>query len=223
MDVTYPALIIFDVDGTLVDSGDIIFEALSQTLRAFSRDVPSRERALKVVGLSLFEAFLDLTGDAAGSLAMAEHYKGLFSGLRASGFFPEPLYPGAEAVLRHYRAAPDYCLGVATGKSRRGVDQLVARLKWHDWFATIQTADTAPSKPHPAMVLQAMAEAGAKPSRTVMIGDSVHDMRMAVAAGVPALGVSWGFHSTDDLRDAGASLIVAHFSEIPGAVTTLIG
>ncbi|MGL4322636.1 MAG: HAD-IA family hydrolase [Beijerinckiaceae bacterium] len=221
--MTDPALIIFDVDGTLVDSGDIIFEALSQTLRAFSLDVPSRGRALKVVGLSLFEAFHDLTGDPAGSVAMAEHYKGLFSGLRAGGFFPEPLYPGADAVLSHYRARPDCRLGVATGKSRRGVDQLVTRLQWHDWFATIQTADTAPSKPHPAMVLQAMAETGAEPSRTVMIGDSVHDMRMAVAAGVPALGVAWGFHDAADLRDAGASLIVGQFSDIPAAVTALIG
>lgn len=215
-------LLLFDIDGTLVDSGDIIFEALLRTLTAFHFPVPARARALKVVGLSLFEAFHDLTGDTDQSVAMADHYKGLFGALRASGKYPEPLYPDAEKIVQYVRALPDAVLGIATGKSRRGVDHLLARLDWQDWFATIQTADHAPSKPHPAMILQAMAEAGTAANRTVMIGDSVHDMRMAKAAGVAALGVAWGFHAPDDLRQAGAHIVVERFADIPAAVRHLI-
>lgn len=216
------SLFLFDIDGTLIDSGDIIFEALTQTLGAFHFPLPSRPRALQVVGLSLFEAFHDLTGDAGALEQMAEHYKGLFGGLRASGAFPEPLYPDAETIIRHLHDAPDAVLGIATGKSRRGVDHLLARLGWEGWFTTIQTADHAPSKPHPAMIHQAMAEAGLPPSRTVMIGDSVHDMRMAKAAGVTALGVAWGFHHADVLRREGAHYIVERFSDIPEAVQRLM-
>lgn len=216
-------LIVFDVDGTLVDSGDIIFAALTQTLTAFDLPVPPRARALKVVGLSLHEAFLDLTGDDAICAAMAEHYKGLFGGLRAGGLFPEPLYPDAESIVSALAGDRRYRLGIATGKSLRGVDHLLARLGWQDWFATIQTADSAPSKPHPAMLLQAVAETGAARARTVMVGDSVHDMRMATAAGVKALGVAWGFHNSDDLRAAGAETIVTRFVDIPEAIRSLIG
>lgn len=215
-------LVVFDIDGTIVDSGNIIFEALSRTLTAFNIAVPERQRALHVVGLSLVEAFADLTGDGDHCIAMAEHYKNLFGGLRASGEFPEPLYPDAEAVIRKFQQSSSAALGIATGKSLRGVDHLLDRLSWTGWFSTIQTADSAPSKPHPGMLLQAVAQTGVAAARTVMIGDSVHDMRMAAAAGVKALGVAWGFHRPDALRAAGAHMIVSRFTDIPAAVDSLI-
>ncbi|MGL5735336.1 MAG: HAD-IA family hydrolase, partial [Beijerinckiaceae bacterium] len=209
-----PVLVIFDVDGTLIDSGDIIFEALQETLRHFRVPIPARMDALKIVGLSLHEAFVALTGDGFNAAAMAEHYKGLFGGLRASGQFSELLYPGAAEVVRNLADRADVRLGIATGKSRRGVDQLLKRLGWETVFQTIQTADDAPSKPHPQMILQALAATGISAGRTVMVGDSVHDMRMATAAGVHALAVAWGFHDQAALVDAGAQRVAAAFGDV---------
>ena len=105
-------------------------------------------------------------------------------------------------------------LGIATGKSRRGVAHLVERHGWHRTFATIQTADDATSKPDPAMLRQAMAEVGAAPRDTLMIGDSTFDMLMARAAGVRPIGVSWGYHPVTALEEAGAEAIAISYEEL---------
>ena len=107
-------------------------------------------------------------------------------------------------------------LGVATGKSFRG---LVGTLEKHavlDRFSTLQTADRARGKPHPEMLLKAMEETGANPASTVMIGDTTFDMEMAVNAGVMAIGVAWGYHETEELERAGAARVIGDFSELPG-------
>ena len=114
-------------------------------------------------------------------------------------------------------------LGIATGKSQRGVRILLEREGWAGLFATIQTADDAPSKPHPAMVRQAMAAVGAKPSDTVMVGDSTFDMAMARAAGATAIGVSWGYHRVEALRETGAEAIVSSYAELRQALASRLG
>ncbi|AWN47331.1 HAD family hydrolase [Methylobacterium terrae] len=201
-------LIVFDVDGTLVDSQHLIVAAQAEAFAAVGLPAPTRERSLSVVGLSLPQAFTALVGADGPVVALSEAYKQAFGRLRARAEIRETLFPGAAALLARLNRDPAVQLGIATGKSRRGVDHLVALHGWEGWFATVQTADDAPSKPHPAMLEQAMAETGTEPARTVMIGDSTYDMMMARGAHVTALGVAWGYHTPDALRAAGAHAVL---------------
>ncbi len=113
-------------------------------------------------------------------------------------------------------------LGVATGKSRRGLAATLERFGLDDFFATLQTADDAPSKPHPEMVHRAIAETGATPATTIVIGDTTFDIEMAVAAGATALGVSWGYHDVSDLHAAGAQCVLNEFLEVDQAVAAAL-
>lgn len=201
-------LIVFDVDGTLVDSQHLIVEAQRRAFSEHGMEAPARKEALSVVGLSLPDAFRRLVGEAGPIESLSHSYRKAFQALRIDPDYEEPLFPGmAELVERLHRRA-DIQLGIATGKSRRGVDHLVDKHGWERWFATIQTADDAPSKPDPAMLLQAIDEAGAEPSMTVMIGDTTYDMMMARSAGVAAIGVGWGYHAPGALFSAGAVTVV---------------
>jgi phosphoglycolate phosphatase len=124
------------------------------------------------------------------------------------------MFPGALEAIAGLAARPDTLLGIATGKSRRGVDRLLEREGLAGVFATIMTADDAPSKPHPAMIQQAMAETGAEANGTVMIGDTSFDILMARAASVRGIGVGWGYHDAEELTEAGAEAVAADFSEL---------
>ncbi|MCC5977342.1 MAG: HAD-IA family hydrolase [Salinarimonas sp.] len=208
-------LVVFDVDGTLVDSQNMIVEAQRRTFEAHGLPVPDRTRALSIVGLSLPEAFIALAGQDAPVAALVNTYKQMFQELRHDPAFAEPLYPGVAMVLESLAARPDITLAIATGKSRRGVDHMLARHGFTDMFASIQTADDAPSKPHPGMLLQAMRATGAMPDATVMVGDSTFDMLMSRAAAVRAIGVSWGYHAPALLREAGAATILEQISALP--------
>lgn len=205
-------LIVFDVDGTLVDSQTLIVAAQREAFLAQGLEPPSRERALSIVGLSLPQAFTALVGPDGPVEALAESYRQAFGRLRADPAYHEPLFPGAAELLAELAARDDVTLGIATGKSQRGVSHLLARHGWDRLFATIQTADDAPSKPHPAMLAQAMEAVGATPAWTVMIGDSTFDMTMARSAGVAAIGVSWGYHRVE--AQAGAGTIVESYAEL---------
>lgn len=216
-------LILFDVDGTLVDSQNIIVAAQHRAFEAHGMTPPSRERCLSIVGLSLVEAFRVLTDRQGPAESLAIAYKEAFNLLRQDPAHDEPLFPGADACLRRFSRSENALLGVATGKSRHGVAHFVERHGWHGIFSTIQTADDAPSKPHPAMILQAMEEVGARPEDTVMIGDSTYDMAMARAAGVLPIGVSWGFQPVDALREAGAGPIVHTYAELEPLLDDFLG
>jgi phosphoglycolate phosphatase len=207
-------LVIFDVDGTLVDSQDVIVAAQRATFAALGMKPPTRERSLSIVGLSLHEAFVALVGPEAPIKALVDGYKAAFQELRADPGMAEPLFPGAAEVLGRLSRREDVVLGIATGKSRRGVAHLLDRHGWERLFATIQTADDAPSKPDPGMLLRAMSEIGAAPEDTVMVGDTTFDMTMAKAAGVTPLGVTWGYHRPHALREAGAEGLVGSFPEL---------
>jgi phosphoglycolate phosphatase len=207
-------LILFDVDGTLVDSQNIIVAAQLVAFAAYGLEPPNREMMLSIVGLSLVEAFTVLAGPNAPVVGLSEAYKDAFATLRQDPANAEPLFPGAAECLSWLSGREDVLLGIATGKSRRGVAHLLERHAWTEIFSTIQTADDAPSKPHPAMVLQAMDELDIAPENTVMIGDSSYDMAMARAAGVLPIAVTWGFQPVEALKQAGAGPIVNSYGEL---------
>lgn len=207
-------LILFDVDGTLIDSQAIILESQRRTLADLVLAHPGREAGLAIVGLSLPQAFRQLLGVDVDLQPVIAHYGEVFGQLRASGEWDSPLFPGAGATIDALAARGDVALGLATGKSQRGVRHLLDHYGWHEHFVTLQTADTNPSKPHPGMVLTAMAEAGAAPGETIVIGDTSFDMAMARAAGAGALGVSWGYHHPEALRAAGAQHIADAFEDV---------
>lgn len=199
---------VFDVDGTLVDSQHLIVAAQGVAFAEHDLPMPERREALSVVGLSLPQAFRRLVGDDGPIESLSESYKRAFNALRLDPAYEEPLFPGMGDLLARLHARDDLRLGIATGKSRRGVEHLIAANGWEGWFATTQTADDAPSKPDPTMLEQAMAEAGADRAATMMIGDTTYDMAMAVSAGVVAVGVAWGYHRPGALFGAGAVTVV---------------
>jgi phosphoglycolate phosphatase len=209
-------LVLFDVDGTLVDSQDIICAAMHNAFTKNALACPPRARVLSIVGLSLPEAFDALRDGRADypAASLIEHYKEAFFALRAANAHPDPLFPGARTAIEHLSARDDVLLGLATGKSQRGARAMLDRHGLTEHFPIIKTADDAPSKPHPGMVLDAMREAGVAPADTLLIGDSIYDMEMTRAAGAHALGVSWGYHTPGALIDSGAHAVLSSFEEL---------
>jgi phosphoglycolate phosphatase len=215
-------LVIFDIDGTLVDSQNLICGAVHQVYDRHGLPKPARERVLALVGLSLPDTFTRLADGAAHPVeAMVESYREAFSTLRAQPNSMEPLYPGAEEAILRLAKRDDIVLGIATGKSMRGIEFVLGHYKLLPHFTTVQCADTAPSKPDPGMVLNALRDTGVPADDTVLIGDSIYDMQMAKAAGVRAIGVAWGYHPPNDLIDAGADVIVEGFAALDKTLETL--
>ncbi len=204
-------LILFDLDGTLLDSREHILATQAKAFAAVGLPVPAPERSLSVVGLSLDEAFTALVGQGGPVEDLRRAYAEAWTAMRSEPGYRERLYPGAGETIAALAARPDTLLGIATGKSRRGVDRLLAAQGWEAIFTTIQTADGHPSKPHPSMIRAALAATGIDAGQTVMVGDTTFDMAMAVAAGVTPLAVGWGFHDGDALRAAGAAACVDTF------------
>lgn len=211
-------LVIFDVDGTLVDSQADILAAMGAAFASADRPAPSRQEVLGIVGLSLPQAVAHLApdADAATQAAMVESYKSAYSQLRARGdaSLTSPLYPGVRSVLEALHAQPETLLGIATGKSRRGLDALLDGHDLRRFFVTAQCADDHPSKPHPAMLHEALAVTGVEPGRAAMVGDTAFDMEMARAAGLTGIGVSWGYHARDRLE--AAEHILDEIDALPG-------
>ena len=216
-------LAIFDVDGTLVDSQAMIAASLTAAFAAEGLVPPERARMMSIVGLSLVDAMAALAPEhgTAGHERLAAAYKEAFWQHRARGEHTEELFPGAEALLLKLRARGDVALGIATGKSRRGVAHLIERHGWQQWFATIQTSDDHPSKPHPSMVTTACNEIATAATETIMIGDTSYDIAMARAAGVWAAGVAWGNHPAAELITAGAHSIANDFNELERQLDSL--
>lgn len=208
-------LAVFDCDGTLVDSQHGICTAMVRAFEDEKLAAPDRASILSVVGLSLPLAIARLLPDAERDFHdhLSERYKLAFQQLRRENAVSEPLYPGIAELIRALDA-DGWLLGVATGKSDRGLKLCLSHHGIHAHFVTLQTADRHPSKPHPSMLLTAMAEAGAAPESTVMIGDTSFDIDMALTAGVHALGVGWGYHAPADLIAAGAHAVAMDSDEL---------
>ena len=208
-------LAVFDCDGTLVDSQHSICTAMTLAFEGEKLVAPDRTTILSVVGLSLPLAIARLLPEAEADFHdhLSESYKRAFQQMRRNNAVSEPLYPGIAELIRQLDA-DGWLLGVATGKSDRGLNLCLSHHGIHAHFVTLQTADRHPSKPHPSMLLTAMADAGAVPETTVMIGDTSYDIDMAQAAGARALGVGWGYHPPADLIAAGAHAVAMDSGEL---------
>jgi len=225
MSVSRPLrLAVFDCDGTLLDSQHSIVAAMHAACDARGLPRPPAEAVRRLVGLPLLSTIQVLFPgvDPDEHARVRASYSEAYHAMRLNGRMHDPLYPGALDALAAIEGA-GWLLGLATGKSHRG---LVATLDSHgliERFVTLQTADRALGKPHPDMLLKAMSETGAEASATVMIGDTTYDMEMARSAGTFALGVAWGYHGAEDLRAAGAHGVVATFDQLPRALEALTG
>lgn len=219
-----PALVMFDCDGTLVDSAAMIVETAQRAFTMAALPAPSRETVLGATGLSL-PNFIAAVSDEPLSPAMRDRlvaaYRELFAGY-AHGGPTGPLFPGIRACIDSIQAQ-GMLLGVATGKSRRGLDGVLAQHGLAECFITLKTADDGPSKPHPEILHQAMSEIGVDPANTIMIGDSSFDMAMAVNAGVHGIGVSWGHQPADQLVGAGAAQIVEDAADLLPRIIDYLG
>lgn len=210
-----PRLAVFDCDGTLVDGQAAVCTAMDAAFAAQGLPLPDRHLVRRSVGLSLPQAVRSLLPGADEDLRQAIDlaYRHAFRAAREAGQLVEPLYAGVRELLDALRDA-GWLLGVATGKSDRGLEHCLATHGLSQHFITLQTADRHPSKPHPAMLEAALFEAGAGPDAAVMIGDTAFDMAMAVNAGVRALGVDWGYHTPAELTAAGAAAVARNPAEL---------
>jgi phosphoglycolate phosphatase len=206
--MTFP-FAVFDIDGTLVDSRAIITACMDAAFVGAGFEAPGYEKTRRVIGLSLGAGLKYLAPDAdeATRTIILESYRDAFFTMRQDPALASPLYEGAAELLAHL-SAEGWTLGIATGKSRRGLDAMMEQFGWHDLFAAHFCADDGPGKPHPHMVLENIRVVGADPRRTIVIGDSEHDMAMAIAADTRAIGVTWGFGTHSEMAVAGAKEIV---------------
>jgi phosphoglycolate phosphatase len=208
-------LIVFDCDGTLVDSQHLIIDAMRTTFETHGLPPPVDEAVRHVVGLSLGEAIGELV-PGIGRIELAQlvdGYKQTFQAMRRQPLFHEPLFEGARDTL-HELERRGHLLAIATGKSDRGIASVLQHHALAELFVSLQTADRHPSKPHPSMLEAAMRETGSAPPETMMVGDTSYDMQMARAARVHAVGVGWGYHATSALELAGAEVVIDRFEQL---------
>jgi phosphoglycolate phosphatase len=211
-------LAVFDIDGTLVDSRASILQAATEAARDLGLPDPEYDRVRQIVGLSLPHALAvlepGLTPPELERFTAA--FRASFGRMFDAGH-EEPLYPGAMETLRRLHR-DGWRLSLATGQNRRGVARNLARTGWADLFVSSHCAEDGPGKPDPAMLRAAMSASSADPAATVMIGDTAHDISMAVAAGVLPQGVAWGFHTPEEQIAAGAAHVAADFADLEAAL-----
>ena len=216
--------IVFDVDGTLVDSQHTVVHCMSLAFAAQGLPVPSATTVRGTIGLKLEVAMNALLPepDAATASQLVEGYRKAFFALLDDPAHDEPLFPGTREVLDVFDH-PELFLGIATGKNRRGLQRVLRRHSLETRFHNLKTADDGPGKPHPHLLHAAMAEVGAEPEQTAMIGDTTYDIEMARAAGCTAIGVNWGNHPQERLLAAGADCVIGHFSQLAPTLERLSG
>lgn len=215
-------LAIWDMDGTLVDSREIIHESMSGGFKAVGLMPPEYEQSRKIVGLSLHDACARLAPEDISSEtldALVDAYRQSFIAFRSRPGYIQPLYEGAMEILEELRA-DDWLIAMATGKSRQGIRSIFAHHPMEPFFDTIWCADDGPGKPHPFMVQQSMDALGAEAHQSVMIGDAIYDIMMGNAAGVKTLGVGWGFGTSGELEEAGADEIHETFESLSASLSS---
>lgn len=208
-------LAIWDMDGTIVDSREVIQTAMVRSFERLGLTPPAYDDTRKTIGLGLHEACQILAPDVSEAKLheLVETYRNAFVALRAEGDGFEPLYDGAQAAIEQL-ANEGWLLAIATGKARRGIDAFFEQHNMRHYFDTTWCADDGPGKPHPFMCDEAMKAVGADPNQSLIIGDAVHDMRMGLSAGIHTLGVSWGFGTTEELAAAGAHEVHHDFTSL---------
>ncbi|MEO7222301.1 MAG: HAD-IA family hydrolase [Devosia sp.] len=214
---------IFDLDGTLIDSVALIVETVTNAFAAVDEPVPDERAIRSISGITAMEAMGILAPHASPERvsAIMESYRTHYRG--NAGVAREPMFVGALEALDRLQADPGTILAVATGKGYKGAVTLLERHGIIGRFNSIQTPDHNRGKPDPQMIETAMAKAGASRANTVMIGDTVHDMRMAKAGGIGAIGVTWGYHERAELLSEGADIVIDSFDKLDGAIDQLIG
>jgi len=211
-------LAVFDIDGTLVDSRASIHRACCEAARELGLPEPSYDRVRQIVGLTLDKALHVLEpGLTLAELAdFVAAFQASFRTMYEAGH-EEPLYPGVMDTLRRLKR-DGWRLSLATGQNRRGVARNLARPEWSELFLSSHCAADGPGKPDPAMLFAAMTACGADAASTVMIGDTSHDILMALNAGVHPLGVGWGFHTHEEQAAAGACHVAVDCPDLEAAL-----
>jgi phosphoglycolate phosphatase len=217
-------LIVFDMDGTLIDTQALISEHMGAAFASLGLVPPTNAAVRSIIGLSLPVAVGQLAGTEDIDLieGLVGQYKSLYRASLEKGLDREPLYPGARDALDRLQGEPETILGIATGKGLSGVVRILGNHGISGHFVTLQTPDHNPSKPHPGMLLRAMAETGADPAATVMVGDTTFDMELGRAAGCRTVGVSWGYHEPEALLRAGANALIDDYSELDAAIARVL-
>jgi len=205
------ALIVFDWDGTLLDSEQQIVDCMFATCAELALAAPERDTIRNTIGLGLPEALEMLFPGGRGGLhgRITETYRRHFLANRT----PAPLFPGAAQTVTALSEA-GYLLGVATGKSRRGLQRALTETGLGPLFHGTRCADESFSKPHPQMLLDLMDTLGAEPAETLMVGDTEYDMQMAANAGTAALGVNYGAHDRSRLLAHGPLACIDAIADI---------
>ncbi|PCJ76772.1 MAG: HAD family hydrolase [Rhodobacteraceae bacterium] len=218
-------LVVFDMDGTLIDSQDVIVEAMGRAFARIDRPAPSAEQTRAIIGLSLDKAVSTIAPDLTPTQVTAgvAAYRQSFIEMReeSGAEAAAPMYPGAMAALERLHSQDETLLGVATGKARRGLDHAYASHGIGHFFVTHQTADGHPSKPHPSMLHQALHDTGVEAKHAVMIGDTEFDIAMGKAAGFATIGVSWGYHSLDRIKAATPDFIIDGYNELDATLENI--
>ena len=222
MNTSNPYLVIFDCDGTLIDSGHNIVTAMCEAWRSYDLEPPPAISIRRIVGLKLEEAVQKLMPlDCEVEVNhLVQAYIDSFSRFRDEPEYTEPLYPGIRDCLNDL-VSLGFSLGIATGKSRRGLLRTLERHNLSELFCVLKTADDGPGKPNPDILLDAIDEVQTIAEKTAMIGDTIYDMIMAKEALVTAIGVSWGYHDTGELKEAGARIIAQDCAELQPALRAL--
>ena len=204
-------LLIFDWDGTLMDSAGVIVDSIQRACVDIGLAAPSDRASRLIIGLGLIQALQTLLPDlpADDYPRLVERYRHHYLG-RDDVI---PLFDGVADGISQLHAR-GFQLAVATGKSRHGLERALASSGLGEWFAATRCADQTHSKPHPAMVLELIEELGTDPARTLVIGDTSHDLLMASNAGVASLGVTYGAHEAGDLHPHAPLALMDNFAEV---------
>ncbi|MCA2014141.1 HAD-IA family hydrolase [Cereibacter sphaeroides] len=217
-------LVIFDVDGTLVDSQADIIASMRAAFAGQGLEAPTDDATRGIVGLSLPVAMAVLAPEQSTAVqdALVAGYKASYQALRlAHGAEGSPLFPGARAALDRLTDDPFLQLAIATGKSRRGLDGLIDAHGLQGIFSSQQVADDHPSKPHPSMVEACLRETGVDKAQAVIVGDTEYDMEMGKAAGIHTIGVTWGYHPRERL--AKADVLIDGYDQLDAALAKIWG
>ncbi|MDX8379264.1 MAG: HAD-IA family hydrolase [Gallionella sp.] len=204
-------LIVFDWDGTVMDSTAIIAGSIQSACRDLDLTIPDDETARHVIGLGLLEALRYAVPDASEAMydPLVARYRYHFMSQSQA----IPLFDGArETIIDLHEAG--YSLAVATGKNRAGLDRALASCGLTSYFHATRTADQTFSKPHPAMLFELMDELTVNAARTLMVGDTTHDLQLAKNAGVDALAVAFGAHPAESLLKMKPLALMEDYSQL---------
>jgi len=207
--------IIFDFDGTLVDSRKRIFAAADHAFSDHGPHRPGNDAVLRTIGLKPEDMMARLLPDASRAERddIAARYRARSLDISRADVESEVPFPGAAALLNRM-LRDGIPAGIATGKSRTGLAASLDRLGWSNLFQATRTADDGPGKPDPEILQLVLADLGVDASQATYVGDTVFDMHMAAAAGVRAVGVAWGYHRPEELLEAGAAMVVESFDNM---------